>query len=305
VTEVISWGVLYYAFSVFLTPMETDLGWSRAETTSAFSLALLLSGFAAIGAGRWLDRHGARVLMTAGSCMGVVLVLAWASASTLIVFYVVWAAIGVVMATVLYEPAFAVITVLFDRKRVRGLTALTLIAGFSSTILLPLSAWLVEAQGWRMALVSLAVILAVGTIPAHAFLLRRRPEDLGLHPDGESIRRVESNSAMLPGVTLRAALRDPTFRWVTLAFCLSESAPSFVAQWVQLALFVGSRFVRTVSAYARAGSGETQGARGAVAGLRCTVRTPSPKMRAPRCRRNGIRCCTRYPSGVWPAPSPF
>ena len=113
-TEVISWGVLYYAFSVFLTPMETDLGWSRAETTGAFSLALVLSGVAAIGAGRWLDRHGARVLMTAGSCMGVVLVLAWSAASTLLVFYVVWAAIGVVMAAVLYEPAFAVITVWFE-----------------------------------------------------------------------------------------------------------------------------------------------------------------------------------------------
>ena len=89
VTEVISWGVLYYAFSVFLTPMETDLGWSRAQTTGAFSLALVLSDFAAIGAGRWLDRRGACVLMTAGLCMGVMLVLAWASASTLLAFYVV------------------------------------------------------------------------------------------------------------------------------------------------------------------------------------------------------------------------
>jgi MFS family permease len=125
VTEAISWGVLYYAFSVFLTPMESDLGRSRAETTGAFSLALVLSGVAAIGAGRWLDRRGARALMTAGSCFGVVLVLAWAAANTLVVFYTVWAAIGVVMATVLYEPAFAVVTVWFDRKRVHALTAVT------------------------------------------------------------------------------------------------------------------------------------------------------------------------------------
>src|SRR5919201_3662753 len=71
VTETISWGVLYYAFSVFLQPMEADLGWSRAATTGAFSLALVLSGFAAIPVGRWLDRHGARLLMSAGSCVGV------------------------------------------------------------------------------------------------------------------------------------------------------------------------------------------------------------------------------------------
>ena len=68
-TEAISWGVLYYAFSVFLQPMEADLGWSRGATTGAFSLALVLSGFAAIPVGRWLDRHGARLLMSVGSCL--------------------------------------------------------------------------------------------------------------------------------------------------------------------------------------------------------------------------------------------
>jgi MFS family permease len=229
VTEAISWGVLYYAFSVFLTPMETDLGWSRGETTGAFSLALVLSGVAAIGAGRWLDRHGARALMTAGSCIGVVLVVAWAAANTLLVFYVVWAAIGMVMATVLYEPAFAVVTVWFDRRRVRALTVLTLIAGFSSTVFLPLSAWLVEVQGWRPALVTLAAILAVGTIPAHALLLRRRPEDLGLHPDGQSSPRGATDGPARTSLTPGAALRDPTFRWVTLSFCLS-TAVAFGAQ---------------------------------------------------------------------------
>jgi MFS family permease len=72
------------------------------------------------------------------------------------------------MATVLYEPAFAVIAVWFDRRRARALTALTLIAGFSSTVFLPPAAWLVQTQGWRSALASLGVILAIGTIPAHA-----------------------------------------------------------------------------------------------------------------------------------------
>jgi cyanate permease len=167
--------------------------------------------------------------MTAGSCIGVVLVLAWAAVNTLLVFYFVWAAIGIVMATVLYEPAFAVVTVWFDRNRVRALTALTLIAGFSSTVFLPLSAWMVEVQGWRPALVSLAVILAVGTIPAHALLLRHRPEDLGLHPDGHATPRSTADRPARASLTPGAAFRDPTFRWVTLAFCLS-TAVAFGAQ---------------------------------------------------------------------------
>jgi hypothetical protein len=44
VTELTSWGVQYYAFAVFLRPMEGELGWSRSAMTGAFSLALLVSG---------------------------------------------------------------------------------------------------------------------------------------------------------------------------------------------------------------------------------------------------------------------
>lgn len=225
ITETISWGVLYYAFSVLLTPMQAEHGWSRGATTGAFSVAVVVSGVAAIPVGRWLDRYGARQLMSVGSSLGVLLVVAWATVDNLQVFYVVWAAIGLVMAAVLYEPAFAVVAVWFDRKRARALTAVTLMAGFSSTVFLPLTSWLVQTQGWRSALMTLAAVLAVGTIPAHALLLRRRPEDLGLHPDGVPPARSSATAAptLSNDVPFRTALHDPTFRWLMLAFCLSTA----------------------------------------------------------------------------------
>jgi MFS family permease len=160
--------------------------------------------------------------MTAGSCLGTLLVLAWSQVSSLEGFYLIWAALGLVMAAVLYEPAFAVVAVWFDRQRARALTALTLIAGFSSTIFLPLASWLVALQGWRAALVSLAVILALGTIPIHGLLLRRRPEDLGLHPDGVPPSQPRRGGSARADVPLGLALRDPTFRWLVVAFCLSN-----------------------------------------------------------------------------------
>src|SRR5918912_2574974 len=184
VTETISWGVLFYAFSVFLAPMERELGWSRGAMTGAFSVALLLAGLAAVPIGRWLDRHGPRLLMTAGSCLASLLVLAWAAVTELGPFYLVWAGIGLTMAAVLYDPAFATVTVWFERQRVRALTAITLMAGLASTIFIPLAGWLVVTLGWREALLVLAAVLAIGTIPPHALVLRRRPEDLGLAPDG-------------------------------------------------------------------------------------------------------------------------
>ena len=109
VTETVSWGILYYAFAVFLIPMQRELGFSTAELTGAFSLALLVSAVAGIAVGRWLDRRSPRGLMTAGSIAATALVLAWSQVDGLAAFYALWIAIGLVMAVVLYEPAFTVL----------------------------------------------------------------------------------------------------------------------------------------------------------------------------------------------------
>ncbi|TME26776.1 MAG: MFS transporter, partial [Chloroflexi bacterium] len=129
VTETISWGVLYYAFTVYLAPMEAELGWSRGDMTGAFSLAVLLAGLAAIPVGRWLDRHGPRLLMTVGSVAATLLVLAWSKVANLPQLYLIWAAIGLVMSATLYDPAFATASRWFERQRVRALTVITLMAG--------------------------------------------------------------------------------------------------------------------------------------------------------------------------------
>ncbi len=221
ITETISWGVLYYAFTVFVAPMQAELGWSRADTTGAFSLALFLSGVAAYPVGRWLDRHGARLLMAAGSCAGVLLVLAWSRVQSLPTFYLVWAGIGLTMAMLLYQPAFAVIATWFSRRRARALTLLTLIAGWASIIFVPLAGWLVQAQGWRAALATLALILAAGTILPHALVLRRRPEDLGLGPDGVVAPPLTAQPRERHPAPIGAVLRQPTFRWLAVAFCLA------------------------------------------------------------------------------------
>jgi MFS family permease len=206
ITETISWGVLYYAFTVYLAPMEREMGWSRGDMTGAFSLASLVSGMAAIPVGRWLDRHGPRLLMTVGSIVATGLVVAWATISSLPMLYAVWAAIGLTMSATLYDPAFATANRWFDRRRVQALTVITLMAGFASTIFIPLAGALVQQQGWRQSLITLAIVLGIGTIPAHALLLRKGPE-----------RR-----SAAAGRNVSDAVRSKEFWWLTTAFWLTS-----------------------------------------------------------------------------------
>ncbi len=222
VTQTVGYGVLYYAFSVFVAPMEAELGWSRAETAAAFSLALLVSTMVALPVGRYLDRRGARLLMTLGSAAGAGLVLLWSSVESLAGFYLIQAAIGLVMAAVFYEVAFTVVAVWFRRRRPQAMLIITMVAGFASTIFIPLTTYLVGALGWRDALRLLALILALVCIPLHALVLRRRPETLGLLPDGAS--KTDHASQQEVSVAARDAYRDTAFWWLAGAFALDRIA---------------------------------------------------------------------------------
>ncbi len=213
VTETISWGILYYAFAVFLLPMQRELGYSAAQLTGAFSLALLVSGVAGIAVGRHLDRRSPRTVMTAGSVAGALLVLAWSQVHGLLAFYALWIGIGVVMAAVLYEPAFTVLAKWFPRsaERRRAMTAMTLAGALASFLFLPLTQVLIDAYGWRDALLVLAAVLALGTVPLHAAVLRRAPAaDVADQPD--------------PSTSAAEALRSRSFWLLSGAFFLATGA---------------------------------------------------------------------------------
>jgi MFS family permease len=216
VTETITWGIIYYGFPVFLRAMEGDLRASRVAVTGAFSLGLGVSALAALPVGRWLDRRGPRLLMTLGSCLGAALVLCWSRVETLAGLYLVWAMMGLAMAATLYEPAFAAVVQWFAAGRDRALLTLTLVAGLASTIFMPLANWLLDRLGWRPALVTLAAVLAVTTIPIHALVLR--------HP-GDSGRKREASApapAAARGAPLSAALRRAVFWVLTVAFVIGN-----------------------------------------------------------------------------------
>src|SRR3954454_2041198 len=177
VTEIVSWGVLYYAFPVLAPSIAADTGWTIAEVTAAFSTGLVVSALLGIPAGRWLDRAGPRPVMALGSVLAVPAVVGIATASTLPAFFAAWALAGVAMAGTLYPPAFAALTRWWGPRRITALTAVTLLAGLASTIFAPLTATLLGHLQWRGSYLVLAAVLGVVTIPAHLLGLRGRWPD--------------------------------------------------------------------------------------------------------------------------------
>jgi MFS family permease len=217
VAETVSWGALYYAFAVLLDPMRRELGASTVELTGAFSVALLASAAAGPAVGRYLDRGRPRALMTGGAVAGPLVLVAWSQIESVVQLYVVMAALGLVMATVLYEPAFVVITQRFARRRHAALTALTTVGALASLIFAPLTDALVAAHGWRDALLVLAGIVAVVTVPLHAVALSPTPAA------GGSARGAHA-AARHP-----RASRPPGFVPLSAAFALGAFASTAVS----------------------------------------------------------------------------
>jgi MFS family permease len=172
ITEVTSWGVLYYAFPVLAPSISADTGWSIPAVTAGFSIGLVVSAVAGVPVGRLLDRVGPRPVMTSGTLLAIPATLALAAARTLPEFLAAWVPAGLAMSAVLYQPAFAALTRWYGPRRVTALTILTLVAGLASTVYAPITAALVSTLSWRQTYVVLAVVLAVITLPGHVFGLR-------------------------------------------------------------------------------------------------------------------------------------
>jgi len=163
--ELVAWGVLYYSFSVYISAMVAELGWSSNRLVFGFSFALIISGTLAPFIGRWIDRRGARRVMFSSALSGVLGVLLWSWTYSIWIYFVAWALIGIAMAGTLYAPAFAAVVQFHPKGSRNGILVITLIGALASTVFLPLASLFTEWWGWRSSLQVLALILASVTLP--------------------------------------------------------------------------------------------------------------------------------------------
>jgi MFS family permease len=178
--QLISWGSIFYLFSVVMEPLERDLGLTRAEVSVAFSVALLAEGLMAYPIGRWIDQGHERWVMTLGSLLAGICLLLHSWITSLSGLCAVWLGLGAAMAAVLYSPAFALLTRRFPNDFRRAIITLTFLGGLASTVFIPVTAGLISVWGWRQTLLVLALPHLVVCAPLHWLSLGDAPKRVEL-----------------------------------------------------------------------------------------------------------------------------
>jgi predicted MFS family arabinose efflux permease len=171
--QCVYWGLIYYGFSVLLVPMVEDFHATRAVVAGAFSTGLFVMALVAPQIGRWVDRDHAPRVMHVGAWIAVVGVLAASQVHSVVSLYVVWAFLGLAMASLFYEPALGLVirTVKVDSDRLRALASVTVVAGLASTIFLPTMAFTVRGIGWRATELAIAAVVVLASAALQRYVL--------------------------------------------------------------------------------------------------------------------------------------
>jgi len=210
-SQLVSWGTLYYSFPLIGEAMINDMGWSRTDIYGAATLGLLAAALAAYPIGSLIDRGHGRKLMGGATIAASLALVAWSNIQTTTALYAVIITLGILQAALSYEPAFAVTVRQFGAQQSRSaITSITLWAGFSSTLFVPLLQFMLDGWGWRGALLALALINTV--IAAPLYLWAIRPAKV----ENSRLPKVVSSERM----SIRPVLCNPRFYLLSICFCM-------------------------------------------------------------------------------------
>jgi len=163
--QIINWGVTYYTLALIGPHIVSETGWSEAFVYSGFAIATIVTGIASPISGQAVDRFGGAGVMGIGTLIGVIGVIILAIAYDPILYMLSWAIIGLAMSACLYDTSFASIARFAGHATRKSISTMTLIAGFSSTIIWPLTAYLLTLFTWRQVVMIDAAMMGLISIP--------------------------------------------------------------------------------------------------------------------------------------------
>ena len=172
-TQVVGWGTTFSALPIFGTPIAQDLALAREWVFGGITVMLLMSALIAPRMGKLVDRLGARPIMVVGSVIAALAMVLQSVAWNLATYMLGWVVIGLATPMMLGNAAMPGLVQVVGPNARTAITSLMLISGLTSTIFLPLNAWLLGTVGWRNAYLVFAVMHLVICAPLHWLVLRR------------------------------------------------------------------------------------------------------------------------------------
>lgn len=182
----LSFGCGSFVFSLFVNPLQASMGWGRGQVMVGFTIFFVVLGLVSPLVGRIVDRHGPRLVIALGALvMGSGFALL-NQMDSLPLFYLSYAIIGSGAAAMGPVPCSAVVSNWFRRRRGIALGVMSAGLGAGGLVMAPIVGQLLETYDLRVAYLSMAVIIWAVVIPLSLAIVRTRPSEMGLHPDGDA-----------------------------------------------------------------------------------------------------------------------
>jgi len=215
----------FVSFGVFFESLLTEFGWTRAMTSGAFSLSMILIGLLMVVTGRLTDKFGPRIITTVGGIslgLGYLLMSQVSAIWQLYLFYGVMIAVGLSGG---YIPLVATVSRWFVKRR--GMMAGIVLAGIDAGIMImpPLITWLISSYGWRTSYILIGSVVLVIIIAAAQFL-RRDPGQIGQLPYGAGEVNEQKSDWEGRGFSLREAMCTRQF-WILFTAWLCHGFLAF------------------------------------------------------------------------------
>ncbi|HYW64825.1 MAG TPA: MFS transporter [Bradyrhizobium sp.] len=217
------------AFSLLFPPIVEEFGWERGVTAGAFSFGFVVSGALSPLIGRMMDRFGPRAVMELGVfLMGGGLLLAPLTTQQWHLYLTIGVLVGGGSVCLGYSGQSLFLPNWFVRKRGLAIGIAFAGVGIGSIILLPLVQLMIEQTGWRTACWAMGILVLVALAPIN-LLLHKRPQDIGLEPDGDAAS----------GATSRPVSNVVDAAWVAVDWTLTRAMRTSRFWWIGLGYFCG------------------------------------------------------------------
>jgi sugar phosphate permease len=254
-------GCNFYSFGLFVKPFQDDFGWSRADIMYGSTISTIINALTGLLVGKVLERWSPKRVLIAGALVSTISFVLMSTMQKLWQFYIFYGLSGFGFAGIGFIPVSAVILNWFKRRRGLAIGLAGVGIGVGGFFIPLLAGFLILNFTWRVAFLVLGIIISVVSVPLVLFVMRVKPEEMGLYADGaenppEEVRFGTVYQTALEGLLFKEALKTPTFWLIAITGLIFGLGSQSIVQH-QAAHLQDVGFPMAVAASALSGVGIT------------------------------------------------